>query len=248
MKRGEFMNDVMRQFYNYSNPYNQYFTNSQWNNYLDNENAVHGLSNCFCKKSFLRVLNTYDDTLDVQINDIIMAENLKAGDFTRYVKFEPGTYHMKIYVSEPKKLVFESTIDIDQNLAYTGAISQDDADKTDISVLIIPEAREYANKGKMTGIRLINLAADTPDLELAVTDGAVIFSGINYGDVSNNVAVPSGLYKLSLREKESKKEVKTMNIDFAPSMHYTLFVAGEYDNNDIKIIIPEDGVNYLELC
>lgn len=242
------MNDVMRQFYNYSNPYNQYFTNNGWNNYLDSKNAVYGLSSCYCKKSFLRILNTYKDTLEVQINDIIMAENLKTGDFTRYVKFEPGTYQMKIYVSEPKTLVFESTINIDQNLAYTGAISKDDEDKTDISVLIIPEAREYANQGKMTGIRLINLAADAPDLELAVSDGAVIFSGINYGDVSNNVAVPSGRYKLLLRERESKTEVKTMNIDFAPSMHYTLFVAGDYDNNDVKIIIPEDGVNYLELC
>lgn len=243
------MNDVMGQFYNYSNPYNPYYTNPQWNNYLNN-NAVYGLmSSCYCKKSFFRVLNSYADKLDVQVNEIVMAENLNKGEFTRYVKFEPGTYQVKIYESKPKKLIFESTIDIGQNLAYTGAIAEDDKDKTDISLLVIPEAKENANTEKMTGIRLINLAIDAPDLELAASDGTILFSGLGSGDVSNNVAIPSGRYTLNLREKESKLTVETMSIDFAPRMHYTLFISGKYDEKpDVKVIIPEDGVNYLELC
>lgn len=215
-----------------------------------NKNPVYGLSsNCYCKKSFFRVLNTYANKLDVQVNEIVMAENLNAGEFTRYVKLEPGRYQVKIYESEPKNLIFESMIDIDKNLAYSGVIAEDDRDKTDISVLMIPEAKEIANTAKMAGIRLINLVTDAPELELTASDGTILFSGINYGDVSNNVAIPSGRYTLSLLEKESKLGVKTLDIDFAPRMHYTLFVSGKYDEDpDVKIIIPEDGVNYLELC
>ena len=250
MKRGEFMNDYMTQFNNFSNQYNPYYANPEWNNYLENTNVVSGqMNSCFCKKSFFRVLNTYTNELDVQVNEIVMAENLNAGEFTRYVKLNPGTYQVKIYKSEPKRLIFESMIDIENNLSYTGVIAVDDEDKTDISVLMIPEAKENAIIGKMAAVRLINLAVDAPDLELIASDKTILFSGINCGDVSSNVAVPSGLYTLTLKERKSKKDIKTITVDFAPRMHYTLFVYGKYDETpDVKIIIPEDGVNYLELC
>ena len=247
MKRGEIMNELLSRYYNYSNPNNLFF--SQWDNYF-NKNAAQGIMNsCYCKKSFFRVLNTYINKLDVHLNEIVMAEKLNAGEFTRYVKLQPGRYQVKINESDSKNLIFESFIDIDQNLAYTGIITEDDRDKDDISILMIPEARENNSKGKMTGIRLINLASDAPKLELTASDGIRLFSGVDYGEVSNNVVVPSGRYNLSLQEKESKVKVKTMSIDFAPGMHYTLFVSGKYhENPDIQIIIPEDGVNYLELC
>ncbi len=243
------MNDIIRHVNNYTDNYNPYFTYPQWYNYLSNNSVYGQMSSCYCKKSFFRILNTYADNLDIQVNEIIMAENLKKGEFTKYVKFDPGRYQVKIYESEPKKIVFESTVDIDRNLAYTGVIAEDDYDKTDMSILMIPEAKENSNTSRMSAVRFINLAAEAPDLELAASDGAVLFSGVNYGDVSGNVFIPSGRYTLKLREKQSKSDVKTMNIEFAPRMHYTLFVSGKYgENPDVKIIIPEDGVNYLELC
>jgi hypothetical protein len=243
MKRGEFMNDVMGRIYN---PYYPYY---QWNNGL-NTNSVWSLMNsCYCKKSFFRVLNSYKDDLDVQVNEIIMAENLKEGELTRYVKFEPGTYEVKIFQSSPKKLIYESRLEIGQNLAYTGVIAVDDRDKNDISILMVPEAKEHSNTGKMSGVRLVNLVAEAPDMEFVASDGTILFSGIGSGDVSNNVAIPSGRYVLNLREKNSKNSVKTLNFDFAPGMHYTLYITGRYnDNSEIKVNIPEDGVNYLELC
>lgn len=247
------MNNVTGHFYNNSNPYNPYYIYSQWNRNLGyDKNAVYGqMSSCYCKKSYLRVLNTYPDVnLDIHVNEIVMAENLKTGEYTRYAQFAPGTYQVKVYEpEEPKKLIFESIIDIERNLSYTGVIAEDDSDPTDISVLMIPEAKENTINGKMSAIRLTNLTSDSPDLELATSDGTVLFAGVNYGDVSNNVAIPSGRYALTLREKRSKNAVKTFNVDFAPRMHYTLFATGKYGKNpDVKIIMPEDGVNYLELC
>lgn len=232
-------------FYNAAN---MNFTYPQWNRYYNN--AVYGqMSSCHCKKSFFRVLNTYNSRFDVQVNDIIMAESLKTGDFTRYAKFAPGSYEIKIYESgEPKKLIFESTIDINSNLAYTGVITEDDIDKKDISVLMIPETKETAIKGTMSSMRLTNLVLEAPDLEIATSDGTILFSGINYGEVSNNIALPSGKYDLTLRDKKSKSSFKTLRMNLEPKMHYTLFASGNYNNADIKILIPEDGVNYLELC
>ncbi len=232
----------------YNNPYSTY---PQWKNNLDYKNQIYNqVSSCYCKKSYLRILNTYDKALDVQVNEIIMAEGLKRGGFTRYAQFTPGVYNVKIFESgEPKKLIFESAIDIERNLVYTGAIAEDDRDPTDISVLMIPEAKQKSIPGKMSAVRLINLASHAPDFELAASDKTILFSGVNFGGASNNVGIPSGRYTITLREKSNKKDVTTLNVDFAPRMHYTLFVSGKYcDDSGIDIIIPEDGVNYLELC
>lgn len=245
MKRGDFMINMTGNFYNTSN---MNFTYPEWNRYYNN--AVYGQSSCYCKKSFFRVLNTYNSRFDIQVNDIIMAESLKTGDFTRYAKFVPGSYEIKIYESgEPRKLIFKSTININSNLAYTGIITEDDLDKKDISVLMIPEAKEGAIKGTMSSLKFTNLVLEAPDIEIVTSDGTILFSGINYGEVSNNVAVPSGKYDLSLRDKKSKNSFKTLHINIEPKMHYTLFASGNFNTNtDVNILVPEDGVNYLELC
>lgn len=243
MKWGEYMNNPAE----YSYPMYPY-SYPNYMDYMANNNAVSGQSSCFCKKSFIRVLNTNKNSkYDVLINDILMAENLNTGEFTRYAKFSPGTYHIKLYeAGEIKKLIFESTIDIHQNLSYTGVIALDDTDPTDLSVFMIPEAKENVEMGSMSALRFANFIQETQKIEMKAADGATLISGVKYGDVSINIAIPSGRYEFILTEKATNKPLKNFRLDIAPRMHYTLFAQGS--NSDIKIIIPEDGVNYLELC
>jgi len=240
--------------YNFDRNINTYAKYPYLNGYLDYFKSADlmQLGSCYCKKSYFRVLNTYENApLDVQINEIIIAENLKMGGFTRYIQFAPGVYKVKINESGvPKKLIFETNVKIDQNLAYTGVITKDDEDPTDVSILMIPDAKENSIPGRMSALRMANIAFDAPDLDLATSDGTILFSRINYGDVSNNIAVPSGKYTLQLQTRSGKNNVlKVPNIEFAPKMHYTLYITGNGSkDSDFKIIIPEDGVNYLGLC
>ena len=206
---------------------------------------------CSCRKSYFRILNAYaDKPIDVQVNEILMAENINIGGLTRYVQFAPGTYRVKIYESnDERRIIFETDLNIDRNLAYTGVIAKDDDDPTDISILMVPEEKEIAIKGKMSSVRLTNIAINAPELELVTSDGTVLFSGINYGDASGNVALPSGVYTLYLRNKDDKNNMfKLPYVDFAPRMHYTLFIAEKGEDSDIQLLIPEDGVNYLDIC
>jgi hypothetical protein len=245
MKRGEFMSFNEKNGIDYSKyPY--------FNRYLDYfNNAVMLKEGCRCKKSYFRILNAYGGkNIDIQVNEILMAEDLKIGGLTKYVKFQPGTYHVKIYdASNSKNLIFESDLEIGKNLAYTGVIARDDDDPDDISILMVPEEKENAIKGKMSSLRLTNIALNAPEMELVAQDGTVLFSDIGYGDASVNIAVPSGMYTLYLRNKNTKNNVLKMPyVDFATRMHYNLFIAHKEEGKDIQLIIPEDGVNYLELC
>lgn len=200
---------------------------------------------CFCKKSYLRLLNTLAEPLDIQINDVLMSEGLNIGEFTRYERFPPGSYHISVY-SDENNLVFESDIDIDYNLAYTGLISLDN-ESGEICVLMVPEEKAHHMTGNMSALRLANLSIDSPETVLSVSDGLVLFSDISYGKVSCNVAIPSGRYTLQLKTLDGSK-ILDYWMDTAPKMHYTLFIVGSHKDKSIKIIVPEDGVNYLDLC
>lgn len=158
-----------------------------------------------------------------------------------------GMYDLGVYyIIQENNIVFESDIDIDYNLVYTGVISSDNK-IDDICVLMVPEEKAHHMTGNMSALRLANLCSDIPETVLAASDGNVLFSDINYGKVSCNVAIPSGRYTLLLKTLD-ESDILEYLIDIAPKMHYTLFIVGNYKDNNIKIIVPEDGVNYLDLC
>jgi len=102
----------------------------------------------------------------------------------------------------------------------------------------------------LAALRLINLGINTPSLDLVSDDGTILIYGLQYGDTSNNIAIPAENYTLYLRETNGTTDILTApKVDLAPKMHYTLFVIGRYgDSPRIELIIPDDGVNYLDIC
>jgi hypothetical protein len=232
--RGEFMFDVRKYYNTYPYSFRGYGAYNPM------------MMSCFCTKSYFRVLNAIDLPLDVQVNDILMAENLRMGEFTKYVKHPPSSYRIMLH-SADDDLLFESDINIDYNLAYTGVISADIEDRKDICILMVPEQKIHHMGPNIAALRMANLCDDLEEIVLSASDGTVLFSGIKFGKVSCNVAVPSGRYTLNLKKADGTK-ILEYKLDAAPYMHYTLFVAGKEKDGSIRIIVPEDGVNYLDLC
>lgn len=223
---------------------NRYYNTYPYGGYMDYATMM---NSCFCKKSYFRVLNTFDEDVDVQVNDILMGEELKLGEFTKYVKFPPGSYHVLIHSSKNSKLLFESDVEIDHNLVYTAVVSADSEDYSDICLLMVPEQKAHHMTNNMSALRLANLCVDAPEVVLSASDGTVLFSNIKYGKVSCNVVVPSGRYTLTLKTKDGVELLEHW-IDASPYMHYTMFILGKQKDGSIKIIEPHDGVNYLDLC
>lgn len=223
------------------------------NNIFPTSKNGNNISNCFCIKSYFRVLNAIvgSPALDVYVNEMLMASNLKYGEFSRYLKFLPGNYRVIVYPSgNQKDAVLKADIAIGKNLAYTGALAGEIDDIKDLSIFMIPDAKENQIMNNMSAVKIINLIPGDISFDLVTADGTILFSGIEYGDTTTNVALPSGSYTLYLRTKGNDKNILTVpNIDFAPKMFYTLFVIGEYgEKPKIEMIVPEDGLNYLDLC
>jgi hypothetical protein len=245
MKWGEFMYDARYMNYIQNQIHNNFgFLNSQT---MDDNNK------CRCVKSYFRILNAIlgVPALDVYANEMLIASNVKYGDFSRYMQFMPGNYTVSIYPSGvDKSAIFETIITIDRNLAYTGVLSGEMSDLPNLSIYMMPDAKETHNMNNMAAVKIIHMSQDAPSMDLVSNDGTILFSDVEYGDATQNIALPSGRYILHLKETETGENILTVpTIDFAPSMYYTLFVIGEYGNSPkILLLVPEDGLNYLDLC
>lgn len=233
-------------YYNQNLQYNMFPTN-------DNANMYNAVNSCFCFKSYFRVFNAIigSPALDIYVNELLLAANLKYGEFSRYLKFMPGEYRVTAYPSgNQKKAILETNIVIGKNLVYTGALTGQINNIEDLSILMIPDEKVNQFMNGMSAVKVINLIPGSVSYDLVAEDGTVLFSDIKYGDISIDVAIPSGRYKLYLRKKGDDKNLLTVpSIDFAPRMYYKLFIIGEHDETPkIEMIIPEDGLNYLDLC
>ena len=220
---------------------------------FDLNNLNNNMNKCFCVKSYFRLLNAVarSPAIDVYVNEMLISSNLKNSEFSRYVKLMPGNYKVVVYPSgNQKDSIFETDIIIGKNLAYTGAISGEINDIPNLSIFMIPDAKENQTMNSMSAVKIVNLIPDSVPLDLVAEDGTILFSEIEFGETTSNVALPSGAYTLHLRAKGDNKNILTVPIiDFAPRMYYTLFIIGEYGlKPKIEIIIPEDGLNYLDLC
>lgn len=223
-------------------PLNQY-SNQPYNNIYNS---------CFCMKSYVRFLNGLLDISDVDIylNEMIIATNLEYGDFTKYLKLAPGEYVVTIYESgKIDNPIFETNILIERNLSYTGILSGEIYDPEEISIFMIPESKEYIPMNNMTAVKLVNLGMCSPGLNLTEEDGSILINSLSYGETSD-IVLPAGRYTLFLRiTGDDKNLLIAPHLDFAPGMHYTLFVIGRCgETPKLELIIPENGVNYLDIC
>ncbi|MBP1927110.1 hypothetical protein J2Z76_002983 [Sedimentibacter acidaminivorans] len=235
----------------------RYLNNNHYQIYdnfgFSNSQSMNNNSECRCVKSYFRILNAISGApaLDVYVNEMLIASNLKHGDFSRYMQFMPGNYIVSAVPSGGKEAaIFETNITIDRNLAYTGVLSGEMLDIPNLSIHMIPEHKEPYNMNNMAAVKIIHVGLDAPPIDLITDDGTILFSGVKYGETTENIALPSGRYILHLKETNSDKNILTIpTIDFAPKMYYTVFVIGKYGESPrIIMLVPEDGLNYLELC
>ena len=221
---------------------------------LSNNNLMYGnMNKCFCTKSYFRVLNAVKNSpaLDVYVNEILLTSNLRYGEFSKYMKFMPGSYKMTIYASgNREEPIFETDIKIGKNFAYNGAIAGEINDISNMCIYVIPDAKEGVNMNRMASIKIVNLIPNSVPLDLVTSDGTILYSNLNYGDISGNLVLPSGMYDLYIKENNDDNTIlEASNVDFAPKMYYTLFLMGEYgESPKIELLIPQDGLNYLDLC
>lgn len=231
----------------------EYMTSANEEKMFDLLNNLGNNQKCFCTKSYVRFLNaiTNSSGVDIYIDGIMVADNLYEGEFTSYLMVYPDTYKYKVYkAGTTTNPIVDSEIVIKKNTEYTAAITGNMNDLANICIVMVDNQRENTPPVRTAIIKFTNLLSGCDPLNLVLDDGTILYKDIAYKDSTPNIMLVPGVYTFSLVIADTNKNIITLpDIELNRNTYYQMFSIGSYtENNGVEVLIPESGLNFLDLC
>ncbi len=200
---------------------------------------------CTYNYSYARVLHASPDApgVDVYLNNMIIARNLRYKQFTEYLPLMPGMYNVKVYATGTMtNPVIDVMLDVKPNSDYTIAAT---GFLRDIEPLVIDDTAMMMpnNKGR---VKFVHLSPDAPAVDITLPDGTVLFSDIEFREVSKRISVNPGRYTLQARVAGTNKVVLTVpNVVIKPGKYYTVYAVGTVQGRPpLQVLIALDKASY----
>lgn len=199
--------------------------------------------------SYVRILNASPvphASIDVYLNTVLIASDIAYEEFTPYIPIAEGTYSISILPSGKKTGAIETkTINIKPHSIYTLAFA---GERPDYSIEEYMEPQKPLPQGKAL-VRFAHLAPDAPAVNLTLSNGEVLFSDVQYKNLTDYRELSPGTYTLQLRLPGSNQVVLTVpNALFKAGRYYTIYAVGLVSGNPpLQLILPLDGNSYIKM-
>jgi len=190
--------------------------------------------------SYVRLLHASPDApaVDIYINDIPVATNVKYKDITKYIALQPGNYNVKVYpAGDVTNAVIAKNLSIPPTSVYTIAVI---GNLQDINLLPIPEP-VMANTTGEACVRFVHLSPSTPNVDIRLSDGSNLFEDVAFTDVTKYVCVPPGAYTFQAFLSEDDTNVLTVaDVPVEGNKYYTAYALaapGDAPNLDALLVV-----------
>lgn len=205
------------------------------NAYLPQHNSVH-----------LRFLHAVPNApaVDVYANGVLIARNLNYRGFTEYQALKAGTYQIEVFpTGRRENPVLATTATLPDLTIFTIAIV---GQLPNLSLLPIAEPKIALPQGAAM-LRFSNLAPTSPNMDLILTDGTVLFSDVRFKETTNYIILPALTYHFRLRIAGTNNVVlEVPNIQILPDRFYTIYAIGLVNEQPrLQVLIPLDGNTYI---
>ena len=134
--------------------------------------------------------------VDVLVNDVVALSNIAFKEITDYAALPAGTYNVKVVptgATEP--VVIEADLDLAAGTDYTVAAVNELAS---IEPLVLVDNNSKPAEGN-AHVRFVHASPDAPAVDIAVTDGPVLFPNVAFKEGTDYLPVPAGTYDLEVR-------------------------------------------------
>lgn len=206
--------------------------NNSNNTTIDNESSSNGNTGQAQENmSFVKILHASPGApaVDIYIDDKISVEDLAFSEATEYLPLLAGTYNIKVYAAgTTDNPVINTNVELPGGTRLTvAAIGNLD----DIRLLPIPEdIKPSTMQGAF--IRVAHLSPDAPAVDVTLPNGTVVFQDVEFGEVTDYVNIPRGVYTLQIRPTGSSTVVMTIsNVEIMPNFYYTFYVLGQLEGD-----------------
>src|SRR6056297_1302556 len=198
-------------------------------------------------KSYIRIFHAAPNApgVDVYANNNLVARNLSYRNFTDYLPIPAGTVRVKVFPTGEKTnpLIDTSLEIIAETITTVAAIGQ----PPNISLLPVEDPRIPIEPGK-SFLRFANLAPTTPNLDLSLPGGPVLFKDVEFKEVTDYISVSPKTYTIELFPTGTKDRILYVpNMTLQPNNFYTVYAIGGIDDSPpLQVVIPLDGNSYIQ--
>lgn len=204
-----------------------------------------------CVKSYIRLLHAFPNApaVDVYIEDVLTVEDLTYKEFSQYLSVLPRSYKIGVYETGTKdRPLLETDLLIQPNNVYTIAvISTPDAPGIELN----PVKEMYEEiPDNMIAIRFSHLSPTAPIVDITLPNGDILFENVDYKETTEYLAVPPGKYTLQARDAVTGDILLNVpNVRLESDKFLTVYAVGlPGETPPLQVLIPLDGITYLDIC
>lgn len=191
------------------------------------------------RASKVRVIHASPDApaVDILVNGQKALSSIEFEQITDYEPLKSGKYNIQVV---PEGLTTPVVIDADLKFArtqYYTIIALDNLNE--IQPLVLRDVNRWVTPG-YSRIRFVHASPDAPAVDIAVKDGPVLFSNVEFKD-NEYVRVKEGTYDLEVRIAGTETVVLPLNnLNFENRAVYTAIATGEVSKGTLNAILTKD--------
>lgn len=196
--------------------------------------------------SYIRVFHAAPESprVDVYLNGKLIVRGISYRNFSVYLPVAPGTNNIRVFpegkIANP---IINQNLNIPKEKIFTLAVI---GESSNVSLLPILEPVMPKNPSKVY-LRFTHLSPNTPNVNITLTSGDVLFKDIQYKETSEYILVNPGVYNIEARTVNTNERILYVpNIRLIPNRYYTIYAVGLSGRRPpLQAVIPLDGVSYL---
>ncbi|MDD3225478.1 MAG: DUF4397 domain-containing protein [Clostridium sp.] len=197
--------------------------------------------------TYIRILHSIIDAknIDVYMNNVKIASNLSYGNFTEYIKINPGFYEFKIYkFGEKTNPILVQNAYLKYNSIYTIAATNY-VKKAELLTILEPKGPTIKNK---LFLKFVNLSPNSRMLSINVLNGSTLFKNISFKTITEYIALTPSRYTFQVKDSATNKLILNVpNIILKSNRFYSIYTIGLVNSKpEIKALVPLDGNSYLK--
>lgn len=188
----------------------------------------------------LRVAHLSPDApnVDVRLDGTIVLSNVPYGLVSNYLPVAAGSHRITVTpAGATAPVVIDATATLAANSAYTVAAT---GRLAAIQPLVLTDDRATSSSGAK--VRFVHTGPDAPAVDVAVTNGPVLFGNVAFRGTAGPAAVNAGSYDLEVRVAGTATvALRVPGVSFAAGRNYTVFAIGLLANESLTALPAVDA-------
>jgi hypothetical protein len=187
----------------------------------------------------VRVVHLSPDApaVDVAVNGQNAVTGAAYLDATGYLPVPAGDVRITVTpTGQSTPVVIDATVPLGANAFYTIAAT---GFLADIQPLVLVDDNSRSGQAK---VRFVHTSADAPAVDVAVTEGPILFGGVPFRGASGYGAVDAGTYDLEVRVAgTSTVALPLPGVALSGGTNYTAFAIGLLADGSLNALTLVDG-------